>query len=265
MPECEGIPVSYFELTLPLDHEWMPDEVFPIAARFYLAPRAHPDKGIVLGSETGTCVTLPAAFREFRGTRRLHEVPAEKLFLRPTVVLDIPKNAREEITEEDVRAAFDQQDPNPGEAVLIRTGWGDRERHKQPGGGYILETPHFSLGAAELLASRMREKDSDLLLADVSVIGRPGKHMIPEWCSLLPRPGPWPSPEAQMYLHLYSGEKVKEDFAVELVFARAGIMTVKRLIHCGAISARGIKIIVSPLHIVRGVSSTCRVIAIEEP
>jgi len=38
-----------------------------------------------------------------------------------------------------------------------------------------------------------------------------------------------------MYLHLYDGEKAKKDFAVEMEFARLGIMTVRKLIHCGQI------------------------------
>jgi hypothetical protein len=110
----------------------------------------------------------------------------------------------------------------------------------------------------------MGEQESDLLLMDSALIGRPDKHLIPEWGALFPRPGPWPSPEAQMYLNLYTPEKAKEDFAVELILAQAGIMTVKRLVNCAGLAADGLRIIVSPLHIVRGVSSTCRVIAVKE-
>ena len=67
-----------------------------------------------------------------------------------------------------------------------------------------------------------------------------------------------------MYLNLYTPEKAKEDFAVELILAEAGIMTVKRLVNCAGLATGGLRIIVSPLHIVRGVSSTCRVIAVKE-
>jgi kynurenine formamidase len=110
----------------------------------------------------------------------------------------------------------------------------------------------------------MAERESDLLLTDLALIGWPDKHLLPEWTSLFPRPGPWPSTEAQIYLHLYTPQKAKNDFAVELVLARAGIMTVKRLVHCKDLLSEGLRVIVSPLHIVRGVSSTCRVIAIQE-
>jgi kynurenine formamidase len=46
--------------------------------------------------------------------------------------------------------------------------------------------------------------------------------------------------------------------------ARAGIMTVRKLVHCGQIRKDRIRIIVSPLKVVRGVASTCRVVALEE-
>jgi kynurenine formamidase len=109
----------------------------------------------------------------------------------------------------------------------------------------------------------MNENQSDLLLLDTAMVGWPDKHLIPEWCSMLPTPAA-ESAEARMYLHLYGGEKAKKDFAVEMEFARLGIMTVRKLIHCGRIKKGKIRIIVSPLKIVRGVASTCRVVALED-
>ena len=99
--------MEYKDLTLPLDHNWMPDEVLPVAAHFYLAPKYHPDKGIILGSETGTCLTLPAAFADFRETTRLHEVTIEKLFLRATAILDIAAEESQEITESEMKRAIE--------------------------------------------------------------------------------------------------------------------------------------------------------------
>jgi len=256
--------MEYKDLTLALDHDWMPDEVLPLAAHFYLAPKSHPDKGIILGSETGTCLTLPSAYADFRKTTRLHEVPLEKLFLRSTTVFDIPKEENEAISETELKQAIDKARFSKGNAVLLRTGWGDRGFEKQGGSRYMLASPYLSVEAATLLASFMAEKDSDLLLVDAALVGRPDKHLIPEWTALFPRPGPWPSTEAQMYLNLYTPEKATADFAVELILARAGIMTVKRLVNCRKLPSNRLRIIVSPLHIVRGVSSTCRVIAVEE-
>jgi kynurenine formamidase len=67
-----------------------------------------------------------------------------------------------------------------------------------------------------------------------------------------------------MYLHLYDAEKANADFAVEIEFARLGIMTVRKIVHCGKIGKPRVRIIVAPLQIVRGVASTCRVVAVED-
>ena len=256
--------MEILELTLPLNHEWMPDEVFPTATHFYLGSRYHPDKGIVLGSETGTCLTLPAVFSEFRKTTRLNELPIEKLFLRPTAILEVAKKDGAEITVQEIQRALSSNDPEPGDAILLRTGWGDTGANREPGSRYILESPHFSVAAAQFLSEVLVEKKSDLLLTDLATIGRPDKHLIPEWCTLEPRPDPWPSPEARVYLHLYSVDKARQDFAAEMAFAKAGVMTVKRLVKCGAVQGTRARIIVSPLNLVRGVASTCRVVALQD-
>ncbi len=57
---------------------------------------------------------------------------------------------------------------------------------------------------------------------------------------------------------------MKEDFAVELVLAGSSVMTVKKLVGCRVIGSARIRIIVSPLRVVRGVAANCRVIAVEE-
>ena len=181
------------------------------------------------------------------------------MVLRPAAVVAIAKAEGEEINRSEVQRAFDSVRPAKGEAILLTTGWGDRPY----GESYVLGSPHFSLEAAQYLAKRMNENQSDLLLLDTAIVGWPNKHLIPEWCSMLPTPAA-ESAEARMYLHLYDGEKAKEDFAVEMEFARLGIMTVRKLIHCGQIKKDKIRIIVSPLKIVRGVASTCRVVALED-
>ena len=121
------------DLTLTLDHDAMPDEALPSAASFVLAPREHPDKGFLLGSETGTCLTLPAQFPEHRKTRRLHEIPPEALVLRRTALVDVPADAGEEIGAAAIERALAKADVRSGDAVLLRTGWGDRGLERQGG------------------------------------------------------------------------------------------------------------------------------------
>jgi kynurenine formamidase len=251
--------MKFVELTMPLNYQRMPDDVLPTSVRFFLGPKNHQEKGMVIGSDSGTCLTLPSAFEAFRKTARLDEVPLDKLVLRPTTVLALAKNRGEEVSGADVRKAFEAARPAKGDAILIATGWSD-----QPyGESYVLGSPHLTLEAAQYLAPRMKENQNDLLLIDTALVGWPDKHLIPEWCSFLPQP-PAESAEARMYLHLYDSEKAKKDFAVEIEFAGAGITTVRKLVRCGQIKKDKIKIIVSPLKVVRGVASTCRVVALED-
>lgn len=255
--------MNFVELTMPLNHEWMPDVGLPTAIRFFLGPKNHKEKGMVVGSDSGTSLALPSLFVEFRKTARLDQIPVEKLFLRPTAVARIEKAEAETINSADVRKAFEDARPAKGDALLVVTGWGDRPHYQTEGNVYVLRSPHFSIDAARDLAKAMQENQNDMLLVDTAVLGLPGSHIVPEWFSLLPTPAA-ESPEARMYLHLYDREKAEKDFAVDMEFARGGIMTVKKLVNCGRIKNRRIKVLVSPLKVVRGVASTCRVVAVEE-
>lgn len=251
------------DLTLPLDHEWMPDEAVPSAASFVVAPATHPDKGFLIGTETGTCLTLPAQFDEHRKSRRVHEIPPEALVLRPTVVLDLAAGADVTIGARDVERGVGTLPVEHGDAVLLRTGWGDHGHERLGGSRYLLRGPRLHVDAARTLATFMGARGSDLLLTDLALIGHLDAHQIPEWTALLPRPRPYPSPESQTYLHLYRPQQVAADYAVAKIFAASGIMTVKRLVGCGTLTAPRFRVIVGPLHLVRGVGATCRVIAME--
>lgn len=255
--------MNFVELTMPLNHRWMPDEGLPTAVKFFLGPKNHQEKGIVVGSDSGTSLCLPSLFAAFRKTIRLDQVPVEKLFLRPATVANIAKREGGEINKSDMQKAFEAARPAQGDAFLVVTGWGDKPHHQSEGNDYIVRSPHFSLEAAQYLARAMHDNHNDLLLIDTAVLGLPQSHIIPEWFSIVPPPAA-ESPEARMYLHLYDGDKAKKDFAVDIEFARVGIMTVRKLTGCRQIKNRRIKVIVSPLKIVRGVASTCRVVAVEE-
>ena len=256
-------PLRLLDLTLPLDHDWMPDEAVPTAASFVVAPQTHPDKGFLVGTETGTCLTLPAQFDEHRKTRRLHEIPADALVLRPTVLLDVAADEDVTIAAGDIQRALGTLSLEGGDALLLRTGWGDHGRERHGGSRYLLHGPRLSLDAARALAEFMRGRGSDLLLTDLALIAHLDAHQVPEWAALLPRPRPYPSPESQTYLHLYRPQQAEADYAVARIFAAAGIMTVKRLVGCGTLASPRFRVIVGPLHLVRGVGATCRVIAVD--
>ena len=125
--------MNFVDLTMPLNHRWMPDEGLPTAIKFFLGPKDHQEKGMVVGSDSGTSLTLPAVFAEFRKTTRLDQVPVEKLFLRPTTVAHIDKGDGKEISKSDVEKALNDARPAKGDAFLIITGWGDRPRSQGRG------------------------------------------------------------------------------------------------------------------------------------
>src|SRR4026209_2551528 len=136
--------MQFIDLTMPLDHRWMPDEGLPTAIKFFLGPKNHQEKGMVVGSDSGTSLALPALFADFRKTTRLDQVPVEKLFLRPAAIANIKKGAGEEISKSDAQQALGAARPAKGDALLIVTGWGDKPRHQAEGNEYVLSSPHFS-------------------------------------------------------------------------------------------------------------------------
>ncbi len=255
--------MPFHELTMPLDHQWMPDELFPTATQFVLAPRGDPEKGITVGTETATCLLMPAQFAAFRRTRRLDDLAPQEHVLRPTAVVDLPCGPREAIGPSALQAALAVADFRQGDALLLRTGWGDGAPRERGSDAYVLDTPHLSLEGATYLIEAMAAQRTDLLLLDTALVGYPDQHLIPEWVSLRPRPLPWPSEAARAYLAGYLEREVLEDWAVEYRLAEAGIMTVQRLVNCGAIAARRVHTVIAPLRLVRGVGSPCRVVVVE--
>src|ERR1044071_3767975 len=176
--------MKFVELTVPLNYQGMPDEVLPTSVRFFLGPKNHQEKGMVIGSDSGTCLMLPSVFEAFRKTVRLDQVPLDKLVLRSASVLAIAKAEAEETTKSDVQKALEAARPANGDAILIATGWGDMPH----GESYVFRSPHLTLEAAQYLAPRMKENQIDLLLIDTALLGRPDKHLLPEWSSFLPLP-----------------------------------------------------------------------------
>ena len=256
--------MNLFDVTMPLDWESMPDEVFPTSTHFLLAPRRHPAKGLTMGNETGTCVMLPSQFEELRKTTRVHELPLEQLFLRDTVVVTVAAEPGQALGPADLEPALAAIDVAPGDALLVRTGWGDRVEDMRGTDRYVRQSPYFTEDAASFLASAMEERRTELLLTDTAVFGMPNSHLCPQWADMLPRPAPWPSTEAHAYLRGYTAERVAEDWAADLVLARGGKVVVRKLVNCGALPEGRLKVIVAPLHLVRGIGATCRVIAIQE-
>src|SRR5690349_10187088 len=165
---------------MPLDWESMPDEVFPTSTHFLLAPRRHPAKGLTMGNETGTCLLLPSQFEELRKTARVHELEVERLFLRNAVVVTVTAGAGQALGPAELEPALAATSVGRGDALLLRTGWGDRVNDVRATDRYVRHSPYFTEEGASLLASTMDAHDTELLLTDTAVIGMPRRHLVPQ-------------------------------------------------------------------------------------
>jgi len=254
--------VTYIDLTMPVDWEWMPDEVFPTATQLVVGPPRDALKGFTLGNETATCLLLPAQFAEFRKTVRIDGIDTASLVLRPTRVVDVPCEPGGALTADSLSAALGRSEVATGEAILLRTGWGDSFAERRGSASYMLESPYLSEEGAELLGEEMRRLQTDLVLLDTALVSRPDKHLMSEWATLSPRGAPWPSETARGYLRGYTEERVREDWAADYALARHGVMVAKKLVNCGRLPAGRIFLIVAPLLLVRAIGATCRVVAV---
>lgn len=219
-------------------------------------------------SETGTRLMLKATYDE--SAPMLDELDYSQFVNRDTVVIDIPKGEYEEITAEDIeRTVGSDNDFKNGDAVLLRTGWGDNERYRQIGDDYAIRTPHFAVAGAERFIEFMKAKKSDLFFIDVAYIGNAGeKFMRPEWASREPwdRP-PFPSMQARIYMRYYRPELGRggkcPDWAASVPL-HAHLTPIVGLANCGSIQKKRIKITTLPLFIEQASGAPCSVIAFEE-
>jgi kynurenine formamidase len=219
-------------------------------------------------SETGTRLMLRACYD--KRAPSVSDLDYGDFVNRDTIVVDIPKQDFEEILPEDIDATL-AQDPGfqVGDAVLLRTGWGDAERYRFMGDQYAIRTPHFSVAGAERLIEVMKRKGATLLLTDCAYVGNTGeKYMRHEWALRAPwdRP-PFPSQQARIYLRYYTTDRGRgggaPDWAASVPLHH-NLLLVAALANCGAILKKRIKVTVLPLFMEGAAGAPCSVIAIED-
>lgn len=218
---------------------------------------------ITMHSETGTRIMMRAM--EDPTAERIDELNYADLVLRDTVVVDVNVGAEEEIMPEHLETGLANVVIQKGDAILVRTGWGDNERYYELGDDYTLQAPHFSVSGAQLLVDTAHQYDSNLVASDVPYYGRGEKHMLPEWASL---PSwqrlPYPSITAKRYLAQYTQEKAYEDWDSPHVFTEGRVMFIGALVNCGAIQKSRVKMIVLPMKIKGAKGAPCSVLALEQ-
>ena len=130
----------------------------------------------------------------------LDEIPLDRLILRETTIIDIRVAEGHEITAEEMNDAIRAADFRIGDEVLVRTGWGTRERAYELGIDYYKRTPSIHYDAAAILAGKMDEMGSSIFMTDCGLVNPPsvqGNNWFRGEKPLVPLPKPWPSAEAR--------------------------------------------------------------------
>ena len=94
-----------------------------------------------MSSQTGTY--LETARHVYAERESIDQIPLERAWMIPTVVLHTPGGPRHKVTLDEARRSLDEQGATiePGDCVLLHTGW-DRE-WRDPG-RYLTEFPYVS-------------------------------------------------------------------------------------------------------------------------
>ena len=230
-----------------------------------------------LDGETGSPFMVPHQRMPFDATPlqpdpkfswTLDEIPLERLILRDTVVLDIKAEEGHEITPAEMGEAIRRSDYRNGDEVLLRTGWGTREKAYELGIDYYKRSPSVHYDAAMLLATKMAEMGGSIFMTDCGLVNPPrvqGNDWFRGDHPLVPLPKPWPSAEARervldLGAHRH-GSSHPSSYGALIKKLMAGC---KCLVDCNQISKNRVKMIVLPLLIKNGGASPCRFIAVEE-
>jgi arylformamidase len=96
---------------------------------------------VQMSSQTGTY--LETARHVYAERESIDTVPLERSWMIPTVVLHVPSDARHKVTLDEAKASLAEQKLaiEPGDAVLIHTGW-DREWDNPT--RYLTDMPYVS-------------------------------------------------------------------------------------------------------------------------
>ncbi|MBI2288468.1 MAG: cyclase family protein [Chloroflexi bacterium] len=180
--------------------------------------------------EPGTRFILPSFRKDYKDDVTLDTVDINKTILRDAVVIDVPKGDDEIVQADELEAAFKKAPVKKGDALIIRTGWGDNQRYFKIGRLYQENSPHFNNASAEKLMELMQKNGSDLWTYDVESMNGLDKKSL-----------------------------TRGGFTI-----RAGMVAIGGVVNCGAITKPRVKLIAAGLKAKGGHMSPCTVVAIEE-
>src|SRR5439155_7447956 len=128
------------------------------------------------------------------------EISIEKHSLRVNVILYERDEEDHDISPAEKENTISHADYRQDDEVLIRTGWGTRQKAYELGIDYYKRTPSIHYDAAALLAAKMDEMGSSLFMTDCGLVNPPrvqGHNWFRGDTPLVPLPKPWPSAEAR--------------------------------------------------------------------
>lgn len=263
MPRVINLTLPFYP-GMPVGNVWPQDPSFRSEQIISYATHGARVDYMSLHSESGTRMMTKATYDA--AFPKVGETDLGELVDQPTVVIDISKRELEEITGKDIDEKV-ASDPyyRKGDALLIRTGWGDNERYRKIADDYATKTPHFCDEGARRLAQVMREKQTDILGIDVAYIGNLAPyHMKPEWVHLPPWLRPhFPSKEARLYLQHYTSAKGYADWSASRPLHGAG-KVIAALCNTGAITKKRVRLTILPFYVERAPGVPVTVVAIEE-
>ncbi|MBI2303450.1 MAG: cyclase family protein [Chloroflexi bacterium] len=258
------------ELTMPLYEGMGYSSVYPQEQPFTVEEvytwdvDGHQREAYTLSSEPGTRFILPSIYVEQRDGPKLDEIDLSKFIMRDMAVVDIPKRAEEPILPEELDKAIAKAEIQPGDAILIRTGWGDNESYLKLGEDFELKSPYYGPGFVTHLIEVLEQYQTDLHCYDVANMHH-YSDVKATWCAQKPRPRSWTSLEAKAYVQMEHETRryaVRSDRRRTSLFA-AGITCIGGLTNCGAISRPRVKLIALPLRIKGRTVAACHAVAIE--
>ncbi len=219
-------------------------------------------------SEPGTRMILPSIAAEKKDTPKLDEIDLTKFVLRDTVILDVPKGANEVVMPEEIDQALSKVDLRPGDALLVRTGWGTEERLLELGDDYELTSPYYSDEGVARVVEVMKQNNSDLFCYDVANMGDYLK-MKATWAAQKPRPKSWMSAEAKAVVAEQSEKSNRywsapgERRGVMRLFA-ADIAAIGGIVNATRITKPRFKLIALPFRVKGWGVAGCYAMAIED-
>ena len=228
MPLYDGMPAGYGHVSFKTHPLW-PD-AFKIEET-----RSYDSDGMsthvfTIPASTNTRLIMAGFRKAFKDEATLDTVDLSRLISRAAVVIDVPQGDDGLIESESVAAAVSQAPVQRGDALLMRTGWGDNQRYFKMGHDFRKKSPHYTGPAADKLMDLLEENGSDLWLYDTCDMG--------------------------------GIDKKTGKFAGFTI--RTGMMSVGGVVNCGAITRPRVKLVILPLMVKGAHMGPCSVAAIEE-